>query len=78
MEYADTLPVEVGKDVELLCKEMCLRFGDNEPRLPLKSQVVSDGSERGGIHRRIYRMGTTYSGKGISFLGKSGGGVIWG
>ena len=28
MEYFDTLPVEVGKDGELLCKEMFSRFGD--------------------------------------------------
>ena len=35
MEYFDTLPVEVGKDGELLCKEMFSRFGENEPGLSL-------------------------------------------
>ena len=54
MEYFDTLPVEVGKDRELLCKEMCSRFGDNEPGLSLRSnlyQVAQKGG--GGSHRRI-------------------------
>ena len=31
MEYFDTLPVEVGKDGVLLCKEMYSRFEENKP-----------------------------------------------
>ena len=31
MEYFETLPVEVGKYGELLCKDMFSRFGENEP-----------------------------------------------
>ena len=38
MEYFDTLPVEVGKDGELLCKEMFSRFEENEPGLSLRSK----------------------------------------
>ena len=38
MEYFDTLPVEVGKDGELLCKEMFSRFGENEPGLSFRSK----------------------------------------
>ena len=38
MEYFDTLPVEVGKDGELLCKEMFSRFGENEPGMSLRSK----------------------------------------
>ena len=48
MEYFDTLPVELGKDGELLCKEMCSHFGDNEPGLSLRSklyQVAQKGRE---------------------------------
>ena len=39
MEYFDTLPVEMGKHEEFLCKEMHLCLGDTEPRLSLRSKL---------------------------------------
>ena len=39
MEYFDTLPVGVGKDGELLCKEMSSCFGGNELGLSLRSRL---------------------------------------
>ena len=47
MDYFDTLPVEVGKDVELLCKDMDSRFGDNEPGLSLRSMLYQV-AQKGG------------------------------
>ena len=52
MEYFDTLPVEVGKDGELLCKEMFSRFDGNEPGLSLRSKLYQV-AQKGGIYRRI-------------------------
>ena len=49
MEYFDTLPVEVGKDGELLSIEMFSRFEENEPGFSLRSKL-SSGSKKGGIH----------------------------
>ena len=75
IEYCDTLPVEVDKDGEILCKEMCSRFGDNEPGLFLRSklyQVV----QKGGSHRIICGTGKMYGGEVISFFGKSRGIII--
>ena len=51
MEYFDTLPVEVGKDVELLCKEMFSRFDENEPGLSLRYKLYQV-DKKGGIHGR--------------------------
>ena len=45
MEYVDTLPVEAGKDEELLCKEMC--FGDNEPGLASRSKLYQVAQKEG-------------------------------
>ena len=39
MEYFDTLLVDVGKDGELLCKDMVSHFGDNELELSLMSKL---------------------------------------
>ena len=72
MEDLDTLLVEVGKDGELLCREMCSRFGDNKPGLSPRSKLCHV-AQKGGNDRRIRRTGTTYGGDGISFLGKSRG-----
>ena len=47
MEYFDTLPVEVGKDGELLCKEMFSRFGENEPGLSLRSKLYQVDQKKG-------------------------------
>ena len=47
MEYFDTLPVEVGKDGELLCKEMFSRFDDNEPGLSLRSKLYQVTQKKG-------------------------------
>ena len=47
MEYFDTLPVEVAMDGELLCKEMCLHFGDKEPGLSL-SPIYIRWLKKGG------------------------------
>ena len=78
MEYFDTLPVEVSKDGELLCKEMFSRFGENEWGLIVfKVQIISSGSKKGGIHGRICRTGKMYGGEGISFVGKSRGRIIF-
>ena len=48
MEYFDTLPVEVGKDGELLCKEMFSRFEENEPGLSLKGPNYMKWLKKGG------------------------------
>ena len=69
MEYIDTLPVEVGTDGELLCKEMSSHFGDNEPVLSLRSKLYQV-AQKGG-HIRICGMGNMYGGEVISFFGKS-------
>ena len=47
MEYFDTLPVEVGKDGELLCKEMVSRFEENELGLSLGSKLYQVAQKRG-------------------------------
>ena len=47
MEYFDTLPVEVSKDEELLCKEMFSRFGENEPGLSLRSKLYQVAQKKG-------------------------------
>ena len=72
MEDLDTLLVEVGKDGELLCREMCSRFGDNKPGLSPRSKLCHV-AQKGGNHRRIHKTNTTYDNDGISFLGKSRG-----
>ena len=46
MEYFDTLSVEVGKDSELLCKEIRSRFGDKEPILSLRSKLYQVALEK--------------------------------
>ena len=48
MEYFDTLPVEVGKDGELLCKEMFSCFDENEPGLSLMSKLYQVAQKGGG------------------------------
>ena len=48
MEYFDTLPVDVGKDVELLCKDMFSRFEGNEPGLSLRSKLYQVAHLRNG------------------------------
>ena len=40
MEYFDTLPVEVGKDGELLCKEIFSHCKENEPGLSKVYQLA--------------------------------------
>ena len=47
IEYFDKLPVEVGKDGELLCKEMFSRFDENEPGLSLGSKLYQVAQKRG-------------------------------
>ena len=46
-EYFDTLPVEVGKDGELLCKEMFSRFDGDEPGLSLRSKLYQVAQKKG-------------------------------
>ena len=53
MEYVDTLPVEVGKDGELLCKEMFSRFEENEPGLSLKSKLYQVAQKRGNPWKNL-------------------------
>ena len=47
MKYVDILSVEMGKDGELLCKEMSSRFGNNETGLSLRSKLYQV-AQRGG------------------------------
>ena len=75
MEYFDTLPVDVGKDVELLCKDMFSRFEGNEPGLSLRSKLYQV-AQKGGIHGIIFGTGKMYGAEGISFFGKSMGSII--
>ena len=77
MKYFDTHPEEVGKDGELLCKEMFSYFGYNEQGLTLRSKLYQV-AQKGGSHRRRCGSGTMYGGDGISFLGKSRGRIICG
>ena len=76
MEYFDTLPVEVSKDGELLCKEMFSCFDENEPGLSLMSKLYQVAQKGGGSHRRICGMGKMYDGEEITFFGKSRGRII--
>ena len=47
MEYLDTLSVEVGKDVELLCKEMFSCFEEDKPGLSLRSKLYQVAQKKG-------------------------------
>ena len=54
MEYFDTLPVEVGKDGESLCKEMFSRFGENEPGLSLRSKLYQVAQKKGNPWKNLW------------------------
>ena len=75
VEYFDTLPVDVGKDGELLCKDVS-RFEVNEPGLSLRSKLYQV-AQKGGIPGRICGTGKMYGGEGISFFWKSRGRIIF-
>ena len=53
MEYFDTIPVEVGKDGELLCKEKFSRFEENEPGLSLRSKLYQVAKKSGNPWKNL-------------------------
>ena len=54
IEYFDTPPVEVGKDGELLCKEMISCFEENEPGLSLRSKLYQVAQKRGNPWKNLW------------------------
>ena len=72
MEYFDTLPVEVGKDGELLCKEMFSRFDDNEPGLSLRSKLYQVAHKRGEAIEEFVERVSCMAVRAFPSLGRAG------
>ena len=53
MECFDTLPVEVGKDGELLCNEMFSRFEEKKLGLSLRSKLYQVAQKRGNPWKNL-------------------------
>ena len=72
MEYFDTLPVEVGKDGELLCKEMFSRFGENEPGLSLRSKLYQVAQKKGESMEEFVERVRCMAVRAFPSLGRAG------
>ena len=72
MEYFDTLPVEVGKDGELLCKEMFSRFGENEPGLSLRSKLYQVAQKKGESMEEFAERVRCMAVRAFPLLGRAG------
>ena len=72
MEYFDTLPIEVGKDGELLCKEMFSRFGENEPGLSLRSKLYQVAQKKGESMEEFAEPVRCMAVRAFPLLGRAG------
>ena len=72
MDYFDTLPLEVGKDGELLCKEMFSRFGENEPGLSLRSKLYKVAQNKGESKEEFAERVRCMAVRAFPSLGRAG------